>query len=160
MNFKATRAIPWDSVDARSMRQAERARISFLLRNNCERSVVVTAARHATSTLTLSKFQLSLASLIRSSLLLLYSRPFPVLSCFPLRLSQYILASAPTSEKRSLRRSTGWRSRVKRKTVGKEETLCIIRQEIPRDWGNRSSGTRFSYRARSSVRSLGCSRLN
>lgn len=38
---------------------AGRARISFLLRNNCERNVVVAAAKHATSTLTLSKFQLS-----------------------------------------------------------------------------------------------------
>jgi len=51
----------------------------FLLRNNCERNVVVAAAKHATSTLTLSKFQLSRLPLLYSSSCILHILLFSLL---------------------------------------------------------------------------------
>jgi len=131
LNFKARQC----RRDSGAEYAAGWAQISFLLRNNCERNVVVAAAKHATSTLTLSKFQLSLC------LPLQYPSPCTLISSHILLFSPVpadtLLRNVPT---RSISHGT---PRIER--PGEEETLCIIRQEIPRDGGNRSSNVRFSY---------------
>jgi hypothetical protein len=138
---------------------------------------VVAAARHATSTLTLSKFQLSLAShslslslspplSLSHSLSLFLSPPlWPGVSNLPsfvVSLARCILGrlpdattprNAPHERETFLTVLQGMAPGAKGKTAGEVGTLCIIRQEISRDRGNRSSGACFSYRARSPGRS-------
>lgn len=111
LNFKARGATP------RRFRWGGGRGFRFCYGITAERCVaVVAAAKHATSTLTLSKFQLSLVSRLSS---------IPPSSTRNRRDDPY--GNIPTRAKSVYPPGM---AATRRKTEG--ETLCIIRQEIPR----------------------------